>query len=362
MGGKSRAPQMPDPIDPNQSMGEFLFGSDFQGGAGITDPEFQRRLVDAEREFSPQYVQNELARQNMALFGTDDQPGLLNLYEQAAPITERMRAQTASAQREADISDVEQYGGRAIEALRAADPERARLMQQQQGLTDDLYARAQGVTPQQTRMAQQSAREAFGARGREMDNAGMFAEALGREELMRANRAEAQGAGANLYSMLAGTGDPMLAITGRPAQSMPYNFQTAQGAMGAAQRGTPSLFNPDTGLNLAMSQRGQDMEYQSNVYGAQQAASGSALGGLFTGMGQLGAGLAQAGIFGSDRNLKTDIQRIGTHTSGVGIYQYRYKGSPTQQVGVIAQEVQTVNPEAVVTMPNGYLGVDYGKI
>ena len=42
MGGKSRAPQMPDPVDPNQSMGEFLFGSDFQGGAGITDPEFQR--------------------------------------------------------------------------------------------------------------------------------------------------------------------------------------------------------------------------------------------------------------------------------------------------------------------------------
>ena len=270
---------------------EFLFGTDWEGGAGITDPEFQRRLVDAEREFSPQYVQNELTRQNMALFGSEDQPGLLALYEQAAPITERMRAQTASAQRGADIADVERYGGRAIAALRAADPERARLLEQQQGLTDDLYARAQGVTPQQTRMAQQSAREAYGARGREMDNAGMFAEALGREELMRANRAEAQGAGANLYSMLAGTGDPMLAITGRPAQSIPYNFQTAQGAMGAAQRGTPTLFNPDTGLNLAMSQRGQDMEFQSNVYGAQQAARGSALGGLFTGMGSIGRGL-----------------------------------------------------------------------
>ena len=49
MGGKSRAPRMPDPIDPNKSMGEFLFGTDWEGGAGITDPEFQRRLVDAER-------------------------------------------------------------------------------------------------------------------------------------------------------------------------------------------------------------------------------------------------------------------------------------------------------------------------
>ena len=88
---------MPDPIDPNKSMGEFLFGSDWETGQGITDPEFQRRLIDAEREFSPEYVQNELTRQNMALFGSDDQPGLLALYEQAAPITERMRAQTASA-------------------------------------------------------------------------------------------------------------------------------------------------------------------------------------------------------------------------------------------------------------------------
>ena len=132
--------------------------------------------------------------------------------------------------------------------------------------------------------------------------------------------------------------------------------------MGAARMGTPTLFNPDTGLNLAMAQRGQDMEYQSNVYGAQQAASGSALGGMFQGLGALGGGLAQAGIFGSDRRLKTDIERIGTHSSGVGIYQYRYLGSPSQQVGVMAQEVQEVNPNAVVTMTNGYLGVNYSKI
>lgn len=276
---------MPDPIDPNKSMGEFLFGSDWETGQGITDPEFQRRLIDAEREFSPEYVQNELTRQNMALFGSDDQPGLLALYEQAAPITERMRAQTASAQRASDIADVEKYGGRAIEALRAADPERARLLEQQQTLTDDLYARARGVTPQQERMAQQSAREAYAARGRGMDNAGMFAEALGREEIMRQNRAEAQQAGAGLYGMLAGTGDPMLAITGRPAQALPYNFQTARGAMGAAAQGTPTLFNPDTGLNLALSQRGQDMEFKSNVYGAQQASRGGILGGLFSGLG-----------------------------------------------------------------------------
>ena len=138
MGGKSRAPRAPDPIDPGESAGRFLFGDDFAGGAGITDPEFQRRLLEAERTYGPQYVQNELARQERALFGADGQEGLLALYERAAPITERMRAETASAQRAADIADVERYGAQAVEAIRQADPERARLIEQQQALTDDL--------------------------------------------------------------------------------------------------------------------------------------------------------------------------------------------------------------------------------
>tara|TARA_Y100000817_G_scaffold314959_1_gene316469 strand:- start:16051 stop:16926 length:876 start_codon:yes stop_codon:yes gene_type:complete len=288
MGGKSRAPQAPPPVDPGQAAGRFLFGDEFAAGRGITDPEFQRRLLEAERTFGPQYVENELAKQQQALFGTEGQEGLLALYEQAAPITERMRADAASRQRAADIADVERYGAQAVEAIRQSDPERARLIEQQQGLTDDLYARAQGVTPQQRRMAEQSARAAYGARGREMDNAGMFAEALGREEYMRQNRAEAMGAGQSLYGMLSHSGaDPMQAVLGRPAQAIPYNFQTAQGAMGAARMGTPQTFNPDTGINLALQQRGQQMEYDANVYGARQAARGSALGGFFSGLGSI---------------------------------------------------------------------------
>ena len=168
MGGKSSAPPPPAPIDAAQSAGRFLFGDDFAAGQGITDPQFQRRLIEAERTFGPEYVQNELARQQRALFGADGQTGLLGLYEEAAPITERMRADTARRQREADIGDVERLGSRAVSAIREADPERARLIRQQQGLTDELYGRAQGVTPQQRRMAEQSAREAFGARGREI--------------------------------------------------------------------------------------------------------------------------------------------------------------------------------------------------
>jgi len=291
MGGKRSAPPPPAMIDPNEAMGRFLFGQDFEAGAGITDPVFQQRLVDAETRFGPQFVGAEMARQEAAAFGRDGQPGFLDLFERAAPRIQALTEQQARAQRQADIADIRDLGPDAVRAIREADPERARVIQQQQGLTDDLYARASGVTPQQTRMAQQGAREAYAARGRGLDDASVFAEALGREDIMRQNRAEAMGAGGNLFAMLSASGaDPALAVTGRPSGAVPAAFQGLGQSMALGGRGaTPQTFNPDTGLNLALAQRGQQMEYDANIFGAQQAASGSALGALFGGIGQIGA-------------------------------------------------------------------------
>lgn len=361
MGKKSSAPAAPPPIDPNQAMGAFLFGSDWDAGAGITDPIFQQRLIDAEREFGPQYVGGELARQEAAAFGIGGQGGFLDLFERAAPRLQQLSQEQTRSQREQDIADIRDLGPEAVQAIRQADPDRARVIEQQQGVTDDLYARAEGVTPQQARMAEQGAREAYAARGRGMDDASVFAEAMGREDIMRQNRMEAQQSGGNLYQMLSASGaDPMLAVTGRPSGALPYTFQGLGQSMALGGRGaTPQVFAPDTGLNLALAQRAQDMEYDANIYGAQQARSGSIMGGLFEGLGAIGGGMMAAA---SDRRLKTDLNRIGTHPSGVGIYQFRYLGSPTEHVGVIAQEVREVNPGAVVTMPNGYLGVNYSQI
>ncbi|NDH03782.1 MAG: tail fiber domain-containing protein [Marivivens sp.] len=36
------------------------------------------------------------------------------------------------------------------------------------------------------------------------------------------------------------------------------------------------------------------------------------------------------------------------------------KGTP--EIGVLAQEVQIVNPDAVITGPDGYLMVNYGRL
>lgn len=64
----------------------------------------------------------------------------------------------------------------------------------------------------------------------------------------------------------------------------------------------------------------------------------------------------------SDQRLKRDIVPVGTAENGLTIYQYRYVGLSTTYQGVMAQEVLAHSPEAVITLPFGYLGVDYAKL
>lgn len=61
----------------------------------------------------------------------------------------------------------------------------------------------------------------------------------------------------------------------------------------------------------------------------------------------------------SDRRLKTDVVRIGTHADGFGIYRFRYIWGGDAQVGVLAQEVAAIRPDAVVRGADGFLRVDY---
>lgn len=91
----------------------------------------------------------------------------------------------------------------------------------------------------------------------------------------------------------------------------------------------------------------------TNVYGSQaQVAAGN-----MAGLGQLaGMGLWYA----SDRRLKSDIVRVGTHPLGVGIYKYTLDG--VRQTGVMADEVEKVRPEAVMVGEDGYKRVNYGGL
>ena len=69
---------------------------------------------------------------------------------------------------------------------------------------------------------------------------------------------------------------------------------------------------------------------------------------------------ALAGSF-SDIRLKTDITRIGLSPKGYPWYRFRYIWGGPLQEGVMAQEVQAIDPSAVTTI-GGFLAVDYSKV
>jgi hypothetical protein len=64
----------------------------------------------------------------------------------------------------------------------------------------------------------------------------------------------------------------------------------------------------------------------------------------------------------SDVRLKRNISFIGKLINGLNVYKYRYLWSDIFYVGVMAQEVQKIIPDAVVYGADGYMKVNYGKV
>jgi hypothetical protein len=74
-------------------------------------------------------------------------------------------------------------------------------------------------------------------------------------------------------------------------------------------------------------------------------------------------GICEVGVFfGSDRRLKRDIVLLTRLTNSIGLYRFRYLWSDTVYVGVMAQEVAEIAPEAVTRGTDGFLRVNYERL
>jgi hypothetical protein len=104
----------------------------------------------------------------------------------------------------------------------------------------------------------------------------------------------------------------------------------------------------------------QTAAFNQNLYNQQTASANQNLTGLF-GLG--GAALSNipaiTSLF-SDIRLKSNIERIGTHKTGLGIYAYDIFGH--REIGVMAQEAMILMPDAVSQHSSGYLMVNYGRL
>lgn len=99
-------------------------------------------------------------------------------------------------------------------------------------------------------------------------------------------------------------------------------------------------------------------------------ASGSNLGAFSTIAGLLGGGgsaNANNNPFGSPANpsdirFKKNISFIGRTAKGIPIYEFNYKWDNEIHVGVLAQQVEAIIPEAVVTNEQGFKFVHYDMV
>lgn len=89
-------------------------------------------------------------------------------------------------------------------------------------------------------------------------------------------------------------------------------------------------------------------------YGIQAGQYNSQMGGLY--------GLGTAGLMAyllSDRRLKTNVRWIAEHPLGIGVYAFEMGGWPA--IGVMADEVERVLPEAVAVHQSGFKMVNYAN-
>ena len=70
----------------------------------------------------------------------------------------------------------------------------------------------------------------------------------------------------------------------------------------------------------------------------------------------------------SDRSYKENVVRIGEHPAGFSLYLFDYKSELRDEFGhgrkfgVMADEVEKIAPEAVITGADGYRRVNYASL
>lgn len=274
MGKGKTVIEQPDPINIGQSIRDYM--------EAISDPDLQAKIIGAEARGRPQYTALELADQEAALFGTEDQMGLIDMQikasEKFAPIEEEAKRRETAL--------LGELGGKVTEALRAADPTSTRLADLQAQQAETLYAEAEGMlSPERAREAEQAARMAGASRGRVGDASTLASELLGREASRSQLRAEArQAGGMGFQQSRAIGGDPTAFLFGRPTQSTQMGSQLYGQAYNlAGQQMGPQLYDPNMGLNMAMQQRSQNM----NLLGAQAQAQATERAGQMTALGDI---------------------------------------------------------------------------
>ena len=346
----------------------------------ITQAALQGISVDAamrQQGFSERQIQAELANQaRMGQFGMGTQQA--QLANQAVAQNQAQALAVQQARNAAQAQDLQQrlamgQFGREGQQL-AFQMGQAQQQAQNQAIAQN-FAQAQAAQQAQNQALAQNqaaALQQFQAQmarqqqgfGQQMDMAGLYNAALAQQQQTALQQAQAQAAlqgqafnQAQAAAQFANQARQQQLSEQMALRAQPLNEIAA--LMGGSQIQMPQ-FQGYSGAQVAPApifgaQQAAGNFAQQN-YANQVAAYNAQVGGLYDLAGALGG----AAIGRSDRRLKSNIVRVGTHPLGIGIYEYDIDGS--RQRGVMADEVLTVLPEAVLTGDDGYMMVNYGML
>jgi hypothetical protein len=276
-GGGKEPPKLPK-FDPGKSAREYV--------SAMADPRLQEQLLQTRQTYDPQYQDLQMS---LAQRAADP---MASLAEQEAMRAQEFGGQMAERQAGTDISLIDRFGPGMTQAVRSSDPLMQARVEQANQLADQAFreSQIQDLSPEMRRRATQSAREGLVARGRDMDNAAIAAEAMSREDylrdILRENRQQAQSLGGFASNLNRATSaDPMAMLRGGS------NYTQQGYGERAALFGIPqeqvTRINPDAGVNIGLQDTANRANYLANTYAAREQAAGGMASGLMGAAGSI---------------------------------------------------------------------------
>jgi len=200
-------------------------------------------IFASELEYRPKYAALDL--------------GILGFSQ---PVIDSIQSRSNTMMRGADIRDIEQLGPRAVDAVRASNPNVKRLLDEMSDSAYDDLLRAGELSPDQIRHVEQASRAAYNDRGLERSNSAILDEVTNNFKTRLAMEDRARSYAGDVLGYEKSFVDPALMVTGKPSSSLGFARSTANaGAQG------PTMFDP-FGNAYAGNLYGQNASNANSMY------------------------------------------------------------------------------------------------
>jgi hypothetical protein len=345
--------------------GKFGKNMTLEGGGKNKAPAPDPRMGEAANR------QIELNEKMFADFQENERPWMRGIADEAMGISR------ANAQRSNDLSDYQ------LDTMKFNDdryrnvaiPFEDQLLQDvnrfdSQGYKDNMIASSMGdvqsafsgAAEQQRRGLARMGVNPNSGRMAAMSSQGGFEQAKAMADAANKTRQAAEQVGLSTKMSMYG-GMKGLAGLGNANAGLAMNSMGMSNASGAGMTGAAGSYLGANnaalgGFNSGMSSGIQGLGNYSNL--GIRAAEVNAQNDPLNVMLGAAAGVGTSWAL-SDRRLKKNIRKLGEMGDGLGVYQYEYVWGGGDQIGVMADEVLKLRPQAYIQI-GAYGAVDYAKL